>query len=208
MKKSSIILMVIMLSFALSLIFLGGCTKKTMVKEVSTAKEESTAKEKGAVVKDAGAEKMKKGDETTKSVLMKGKPSTEGSAKEVTEAGARKDKAAEVKGTSTFVDIHFDFDKYNLKSEDRAILKKDADWLAKHEKINVIIEGNCDERGTSEYNLALGQRRADEAMKYLVELGIDQKRIKTISYGKEKPLDPGHNEETWSKNRRDHFVAN
>ena len=201
MKKSLIILMVLMLSLAFSLIFLGGCTKKTVVKEGSLAEE------KEVVVKESGAAGMKKGDETTKSVIVKEGPLTEGSAKEVTEAGAKREKASTVKGQSTFVDIHFDFDKYNLKSEYRAILKKDADWLAKHEKFNVLIEGNCDERGTSEYNLALGQRRAEEARKYLVELGIDKKRIKTISYGKEKPLDPGHSEEAWGKNRRDHFVV-
>jgi peptidoglycan-associated lipoprotein len=71
----------------------------------------------------------------------------------------------------------------------------------------VLIEGHCDERGTTEYNLALGERRAKEAKKYFVELGIDGKRIKTISYGKERPLDPGNNEEAWAKNRRDHFVV-
>ncbi len=69
------------------------------------------------------------------------------------------------------------------------------------------IEGNCDERGTVEYNLALGQKRADAAKAYLVNLGVDGKRLETVSYGKEKPVDPGHNEEAWAKNRRDHFTS-
>jgi peptidoglycan-associated lipoprotein len=76
----------------------------------------------------------------------------------------------------------------------------------KHPTIKIQIEGHCDERGTSEYNLALGERRANSAKKYLISLGMPADRISTISYGKEKPLDPGHNEEAWSKNRRDHFI--
>jgi peptidoglycan-associated lipoprotein len=105
-----------------------------------------------------------------------------------------------------FVDIHFDFDKFNLKPEARGILNKQAAWLIKHPTASVLIEGNCDERGTEEYNLALGQRRADAAKKYFVEFGIDKTKIKTISYGKDRPLDSGHNEEAWAKNRRDHFA--
>jgi Outer membrane protein and related peptidoglycan-associated (lipo)proteins len=91
--------------------------------------------------------------------------------------------------------------------EARETLKQHADKLTQNKNYNVLIEGHCDERGTTEYNLALGERRAKEAMKYFVELGIDGKRIKTISYGKERPLDPGNNEEAWAKNRRDHFVV-
>lgn len=103
-------------------------------------------------------------------------------------------------------DIHFDFDKYNLRPGDRKILSGHADWLLKNENYKVTIEGNCDERGTEEYNMALGQRRATTAMNYLVNMGVKKSRISTISYGKDRPLDPGHNEEAWAKNRRDHFV--
>ncbi|MGO9136210.1 MAG: peptidoglycan-associated lipoprotein Pal [Syntrophales bacterium] len=105
-------------------------------------------------------------------------------------------------------DIHFDFDKSNIKPNDRAVLDKHADWLMKNKNYTLLIEGNCDERGTVEYNMALGQRRAAEAKKYLVNLGVEEARIKTISYGKERPLDPAHTEEAWAKNRRDHFVLN
>ena len=103
-------------------------------------------------------------------------------------------------------DIHFDFDKYNIRSGDATILKKDAEWLKSSPKTRVKIEGNCDERGTVEYNLALGQKRADSAKNYLVSLGIDAKTIETVSYGKERPLDPAHNEEAWAKNRNAHLV--
>jgi len=101
--------------------------------------------------------------------------------------------------------IYFDFDKSDLKPEARAILRKKADWLLKHPEYRVQIAGNCDERGTIEYNLALGQRRADAAKKFLVALGVDEARITTISYGEERPVDPRHNEEAWAKNRRDEF---
>jgi len=104
-------------------------------------------------------------------------------------------------------DIHFDFDQYSIRPEDRKILSGHADLLLKNKKVKIVIEGNCDERGTTEYNLTLGDRRAQEAKKFLVNSGVDQKRIKTISYGKERPLDPDHNEEAWAKNRRDHFAV-
>jgi peptidoglycan-associated lipoprotein len=103
-------------------------------------------------------------------------------------------------------DIHFDFDKYDLTPEDIEILNSKASFLKAHPDLKIQIEGNCDERGTIEYNIALGDRRAKAAQNFLVEVGIDKERISTISYGKEKPLDPGNNEEAWAKNRRDHFV--
>jgi peptidoglycan-associated lipoprotein len=102
-------------------------------------------------------------------------------------------------------DIYFDFDRYNIRSADATILTKNYDWFQAN-KGKVRIEGNCDERGTVEYNLALGQKRADSAKAYLVNLGADPNRIETVSYGKEKPVDPGHNEAAWAKNRRDHFT--
>ncbi|MGD0168351.1 MAG: peptidoglycan-associated lipoprotein Pal [Smithella sp.] len=105
-------------------------------------------------------------------------------------------------------DIHFDFDKYNIRQDDRKILSRNAAYLSKNKNMKIVIEGNCDERGTAEYNMALGERRADEAKQYLVNLGINGKRITTISYGSEKPLDPGHDEDAWAKNRRDHFAVN
>jgi peptidoglycan-associated lipoprotein len=103
-------------------------------------------------------------------------------------------------------DIHFDFDRYDIRPEDRQILSSHAGYLLKNKNVKIIIEGNCDERGTTEYNLALGNKRAQEAMNFLVNSGVARKRIKTISYGMERPLDPAHNEEAWAKNRRDHFA--
>ena len=103
-------------------------------------------------------------------------------------------------------DIFFDFDKSNIRSDARETLKDDADFLLKNSNSKIVVEGHCDERGTAEYNMALGQRRAQETKKYLVNLGIKEASIKTISYGEERPFDPGHNEEAWAKNRRAHFL--
>ena len=101
--------------------------------------------------------------------------------------------------------IYFDFDKSDLKANAKANLKKKANWLQKNPSFSVRIAGNCDERGTQEYNLALGERRAYSAKKFLLALGISGNRISTISYGEENPADPGHNEKAWAKNRRDDF---
>jgi len=113
----------------------------------------------------------------------------------------------EVFETKLLKDIHFDFDKYEVRREDEAILKENAGFLKNNPKMKIQIEGHCDERGTVEYNLALGERRASNTKKYLVLLGIPSDRISTISYGKERPLDKGHDEEAWAKNRRAHAVV-
>jgi len=130
-------------------------------------------------------------------------PATDMSSARPAEAGAAATAAA-----FELANIHFDFDKSTLRPEDRKILKGHAEWLMKNKDVNIIVEGHCDERGTTEYNLALGERRATETKKYLVELGVAADRIKTISYGEERPLDPGHNEAAWAKNRRAQFVLN
>ena len=102
--------------------------------------------------------------------------------------------------------IHFEFDKYNLTDEAIAILTRNAEVLLKHPDIEIVIEGHCDERGTDEYNLALGEKRAMAARDFLVRFGIEKSRISIVSYGEERPIDPRHNEEAWAKNRRAEFV--
>ena len=103
-------------------------------------------------------------------------------------------------------DVNFDFDKYNIRPGDGAILKEDMNWFKANSGKKIRVEGHCDERGTVEYNLVLGQKRADSTKKYLMDLGIDGKLMETVSYGKERPLDPGHNEAAWAKNRRAHLL--
>src|SRR4030043_276005 len=112
----------------------------------------------------------------------------------------------EVSESKLLKDIHFDFDKYDIRPADMETLKENAALLKKHPDVKIQIEGHCDERGTVEYNLALGERRANSAKKYLISLGISPDRISTISYGEERPLDPGHHEEAWAKNRRGHCI--
>lgn len=102
-------------------------------------------------------------------------------------------------------DVRFDFDSAVLSADARATLDEHANTLKTYGTMTILIEGHCDERGTVEYNLALGERRANSVFNYLVSLGIDATRMKTISYGKEFPADPGHNEAAWSRNRRGHF---
>jgi len=102
--------------------------------------------------------------------------------------------------------IYFNFDSSALSDEARSALSKNAELLGKQPSVRLQIEGNCDERGSDEYNLALGERRAKAAKDYLVNLGVQPERISTISYGEEKPADPGHDEAAWAKNRRDEFV--
>ena len=104
--------------------------------------------------------------------------------------------------------VFFDFDKYDLSADARATLRKEADWLAMYDSITITVEGHCDERGTREYNLALGERRATAVKNYLVALGISPSRITTVSYGKERPAVLGSNEEAWAKNRRAVTVIN
>jgi len=105
-------------------------------------------------------------------------------------------------------DVYFEFDKSSLTAAAQDNLMRKAEWLRQNPDATITIEGNCDERGTNEYNLALGDRRAESAKSFLVDLGINPARISTISYGEERPVDPQHNEEAWAKNRRDHFVVN
>ena len=103
--------------------------------------------------------------------------------------------------------VYFDFDSYKLSGTARSKLEKNAELIKKVSAANIRVEGSCDERGSDEYNIALGEKRAKAAMQYLVTLGIPAERLSVISYGKEKPADTGHDEAAWAKNRRDEFAV-
>ena len=185
MIKKSLIITILFLCFGLILM---GCPKKPVVREEPSTKKEEAAKieaERMAKEKESKAK-----EEFEKSLVAKRTPGIEG----------------EVFESSLLKDNHFDFDKYDIRPKDVAILRENAALLKKYPKVKIQIEGHCDERGTVEYNLALGERRATSTKNYLVSLGISADRLSTISYGKERPLDPGHNEEAWTKNRRAHTV--
>ena len=196
MVKKSFSIFILILCLGL---FLEGCPKKTVVKEQPSVQKseearrleaEREAKERELVrIKEEEAKKAR-GGEFEKSLVAKKESGIEG----------------EVFESKLLKDIHFDFDKFDIRPGNAVILKENAEILKKYLKVKIQIEGHCDERGTNEYNLALGERRANSTKNYLVSLGISPDRISTISYGEEKPLDPGHNEEAWGKNRRAHTV--
>ena len=124
----------------------------------------------------------------------------------VTAAPAARPVVQEFAANPNLKDIHFDFDKYDIRPGDAKILDGNAGWLKGNNDL-VLIEGHCDERGTNEYNLALGERRAKATMNYLVSQGVQAARITIISYGEERPLCTEHNEACWARNRRAHFLS-
>lgn len=169
-----------------------GCAKKQVKTEEGQLKAQRPAEE---VQKTAAGEN--------------GKPTREAKENEAPPGPKELPEPAEAaKHERALADVYFDFDKYDIRPMDAKILEKDYNWIKANNPGLVVIEGNCDERGTVEYNLALGERRAEVAKKYLVSLGVDGHKLRTISYGKSKPADPGHDEEAWAKNRRDHLVVN
>ena len=186
-------------------LFLAGCPKKQVVinrEQPSVQRSEEAARlESERAAREAKERELARlreeeakqppGGELERSLVTKKEPGIEG----------------EVFESKLLKDIHFDFDKYDIRRGDEEILKENAVFLKKNPKMNIQIEGHCDERGTVEYNLALGERRANNTKKYLVLLGISSDRISAISYGKERPLDKGHSEEAWAKNRRAHIVV-
>lgn len=112
----------------------------------------------------------------------------------------------ETEDSYELVDIHFDFDRYDLRPRDREILTEHAKWLATNPKTRILIEGHCDERGTIDYNLALGEKRTRTVRAFLTKYGIAPRQLAIISYGKARPLVPGHDEKAWALNRRARFV--
>ena len=102
--------------------------------------------------------------------------------------------------------IYFDYDKYFIREDAKSVLERNAAWMNKFRTVKILIEGHCDERGTEEYNLALGEKRAKSTMDYLVSLGVSADRVKILSYGKSQPLVTGQDEATWQKNRRAQFT--
>jgi len=108
---------------------------------------------------------------------------------------------------ATFHDIYFEYDKYRITEDARPTLDGIARWLGSRAEAELLVEGHCDERGTDDYNLALGEQRALSARRYLVSLGVEPERIHTVSFGESRPFDPRHNEDAWTKNRRGHFLV-
>jgi peptidoglycan-associated lipoprotein len=210
-RKKLLWIVLVFMVFFLSVVFLAGCAKKASLQEQAgvTQVQKPTVEAPAQPLVKAPSGEAAAREKALREQGLKEQAAREVAAQEAAEKAKKlaTEKEAAILKELQMPDIHFDFDKYNLKLDAETILKAGAQAYQKYPDYKLVIEGNCDERGTVEYNLALGQKRADEAAKYLIDLGIGQERIKTISYGKERPLDPEHNETAWAKNRRDHFVV-
>jgi len=204
MKRKSICIGIMTVIFCISMMLMTGCAKKAVSKD-----EGLVAGEKKAAAARSEADIKKREAEATAKEEAARKLAAEQQKEDVKELALKRDAAAAAaeKDQTAFEDIYFVFDKSTIEPEAREILKRLASLLGSNKNYSLVVEGHCDERGTVEYNLALGQRRADAAMKYLVDLGLDKESIKTITYGKERPLETGHDEEAWTKNRRAHFLT-
>ena len=168
--------------------------------------------EEASVVAEAEIEKASSADVSSQMAasMTQGKTQamTQAKPQAMTQADREAMFAMAVRQRNIFIneDVYFSLDASNLSPIARTVLSDKADWLLRNKNVTVTIEGHCDERGTSEYNLALGDRRAESAKAFLVDLNISPERMGTISYGEERPVDDGKNEEAWAKNRRAHFT--
>jgi peptidoglycan-associated lipoprotein len=209
MKRNLLQLGMIPLILCISLAFSIGCAKKSGIKTQSTVTREPKPSATAAAKAPASSKDDKEGREMAlREQTLRDQTLREEPMKDAKQATERDRHGAEATLKELQIpDVYFDFDKYNLKPEAQAILKAAAPAYIKLRDYKLLVEGHSDERGTVEYNLALGQKRADEAAKFLTNMGIGKERITTISYGKEKPLDKGHSEAAWAKNRRARFVV-
>ncbi|HBX43637.1 MAG TPA: peptidoglycan-associated lipoprotein Pal [Deltaproteobacteria bacterium] len=184
-KRVLVALSVVLLALA------AGCGKKEVVKSTDTAA-------------GAGMAAPPAGGPGTEGQIVSETLPPEGTQTAMAEAEAGV--AATMEKPSEFPDIHFDFDQSFIREDARPTLREVADYLKANPAASILIEGHCDERGTAEYNIALGERRAESTKGYLVSLGVKPGALSTVSFGEEKPVDPGHDEAAWEKNRRAHFV--
>ena len=177
MVRKSVCLLSVMF-FALSILWISSCAHRVVDEEEELIVEREEIKGLG-------------GEEITEEEL---------------EAARKKVAELRKKERIKLSNVYFDFDDFSLSEKAKKTLVEDAAWLMNNSQESVVIEGHCDERGTEEYNIALGERRASSAKRYLINLGVKSNQLSTISYGEEKPSDPGHDEQAWAKNRRDEFV--
>ncbi len=177
MKRSLCLL--VMIIFALSLVSLNACSRR--------------------------AAKRDRGGETLDEEAMK-PMGEEGISEQELEEARRKVAELRQRDGAALATVYFEFNDFSLSGQAKAILAQNAAWLMNNAQRDVIIEGHCDERGTDEYNVALGERRANSVKRYLISLGVNGAQLSTISFGEERPALQGHTEESWAKNRRAEFV--
>ena len=202
--KRRIVIGTLMVFIWMSLFFLLSCAKKQLITEEKAVKKPPEPVK--MVEKEKPAVKVEEDEEAKKAEKIRLERLKE--LERIKDQEAKSKKYLSERQMLHFESraIFFDFDKSFIRPEYIPVLKEKAEYLKNNPNINIRIEGNCDERGTNEYNLALGERRANSAKKLLISLGISPDRIDTISYGEERPLALGHNREAWAQNRRDDFV--
>jgi len=215
LRELGVLISVLCLTF----LFTAGCAKKQSISGdaaaakqagaeamVSTGKSGPTPEELAAMEREMSQKELTEQallERAEKERLAREQAKKERLAREEETAGAGK----AAKGKDVLGDILFEYDQFSLTSEAREMLQKHAKWLRAHAGYSLVIEGHCDEWGTIEYNLALGERRSNSVKTFLVKYGISPDRLSTISYGKERPLDPEHNASAWAKNRRAALVT-
>lgn len=207
-KKSTynFIVFILMLSFFL---FINACAKKVIEggkfieqknKEISRTEDKSVPEEGAELRLKAGREKAEREARLKEEALR-----SESARKEADKRAAADRKKAKLREELENEDIRFNYDTFSLSNEAMMILARKSSWLLEHPNVRVAVEGHCDERGTNEYNMALGDRRSNSAMNYLINTGVRTDIFAVISFGEEKPVDPGHDEKAWAMNRRVHF---
>jgi peptidoglycan-associated lipoprotein len=197
--------LLMVLAFSLAL-FSGCAEKKAVVKDEAATQEQKVAAAQDAVpaVAQQAATAAVTDDEAAK--RAKEQAAKDEAARKAAAREAWLKKNAEALTDLNMQNIYFDYDKSSIRPDAREILKANAEIFNKNGNATIVVEGHCDERGTAEYNMALGERRAQETKQYLVNLGINASRIETISYGEERPLDNRSIEEAWAQNRRAQFL--
>ncbi|HPE07271.1 MAG TPA: peptidoglycan-associated lipoprotein Pal [Smithellaceae bacterium] len=195
--KKYLTLIGLLMVFSFGLAMFSGCAEKQAVVKDESVQEQKAVSAQAAPVKETDDEVARRAKEQTeREAALKAQAAKE----------AREKKNAAALNDLNIQNIYFDYDKSNIRSDAREILKANAEIFTKNSSATIVVEGYCDERGTTEYNMALGERRAQETKQYLENLGINASRIETISYGEERPLDSRSTEEAWAQNRRVQFL--
>lgn len=182
-----------------------GCAP-TVKKQESIQKSAEPAQTQAPQTEEKAAAKEEAPVSSKEEKVMEQPIKEEAVAKAEKEAAVKDEVSEMAEKQARLLAVYFDFDRFAVRDDMRPVLEKNAVWLKKNPAVKIQIQGHCDERGTNEYNIALGERRAQGIKKYLVDSGVPEAGISTISYGEEKPADPGHTEEAWAKNRRGEFV--
>ncbi len=200
MKKNS--LSIFVLAITVIVLMAAGCMKVVKQEEVQKTAEPSP------VVKPA-EEKIAaeiKGEKVAEQPIKQEAADAKGEKGPAAIVETKDEVSEMAEGQGRLLVIYFDFDRFSIVDDMQPVLDKNAQWLKKKEAVKIQIQGHADERGTNEYNIALSERRAQGVKQYLVDSGVNEARLSTISYGEEKPADPSQTEEAWAKNRRVEFV--